>query len=158
MCVIVDANRASSFFAEPPGAEDAPVVDWILGKGGRLVFGGKLSEELLRINASVRTLRQWTLSGRALEIPAPLVSEEERLLRRMGICRSNDHHVVALARLSGARIVVTGDQALMADVGNAQLLSAPRGKVYQRPEHAKLLKHSSSCGLAGTRIRSRRAP
>lgn len=54
-------------------------------------------------------------------------------------CTSNDAHVVALARISGARVVATKDIQLHVDIKNKTLLDNPRGSVYQDESHAHLL-------------------
>ncbi|MDE0306934.1 MAG: hypothetical protein OXI87_18940 [Albidovulum sp.] len=48
-------------------------------------------------------------------------------------CESNDQHVLALARISGARLLYTNDQKLMDDFKNTELVSTPKGKVYRTP-------------------------
>jgi len=45
-------------------------------------------------------------------------------------CVSNDHHIIALAIVSGARLLYTNDQKLQKDFCNTNLISNPRGKVY----------------------------
>lgn len=159
MCLIVDANQRDAFFGRPPKPEYAPAVAWILSDtaGGRLVFGGKLRAELAQKQGAFRVLREWVIAGRAVEYPDDEVAVEERLVLALGI-RSDDEHVIALARISGARVVATEDADLIADVTNKKLLDKPRGKIYQRAEHEHLLNHSTSCGLPMTRtVRGRAA-
>ena len=72
------------------------------------------------------------------------VLEQERVVVETGHCQSNDHHVIALARVSGARVLFTEDKALMRDFGDLRLLR-PKGKVYRRPSHSRLLVHRRGC-------------
>jgi hypothetical protein len=146
MCVIVDANRAAVFFSDLLSGDHEPVVRWIERRGGRLVYGGRLRDELLRVSAAVLVLQQWRLAGRAIEVSDELIDEEETRVGSLGLCRSNDQHVIALARLSGARLLCTSDRLLMDDFRNPRLVPRPRGRIYQRPAHARLLDHSGSCG------------
>ena len=44
--------------------------------------------------------------------------------------RSDDEHVLALALVSGARLLVAHDRHLRRDFGNPSIISDPRGKVY----------------------------
>ncbi len=44
--------------------------------------------------------------------------------------QSDDHHIIALAQISGARLLYSSDQALHADFTNKGLIDTPRGKVY----------------------------
>ena len=73
-------------------------------------------------------------------------------LRRRAVCASDDEHVLALALVSGARLVYTNDAALMADFKDREIVSNPRGKVYTTavndevtPAHRKLLADRNLC-------------
>lgn len=85
-------------------------------------------------------------AGRARLIAPDAVAQEEAKVRELGDLESNDPHVLALARASGARTLCSHDQPLHRDFKNARLISAPRGAVYQQARHQRLLKHTSSCG------------
>ncbi|MYH42126.1 MAG: hypothetical protein F4017_01170 [Acidimicrobiaceae bacterium] len=47
-----------------------------------------------------------------------------------GSCRSDDHHVIALAQISGARLLFSNDKDLHKDFKNRQLIDQPTGTVY----------------------------
>jgi hypothetical protein len=145
MCLIVDANLAGLVFASPAEADFVPILDWLLEKDGRLVFGGHLGTELDRVERARRFLRALLQAGRAIRIPDEAVQEEEAVVRNTGHCQSNDSHVVALARVSGARTLCTHDRDLQQDFSNPKLVSNPRGKIYQRREHHRLLRHTPGC-------------
>ena len=53
--------------------------------------------------------------------------------------RSDDPHVLALARTAGVRLLYTGDRDLMADFKNKELIDRPRGRVYTGAANAPLL-------------------
>ncbi|HEX6902358.1 MAG TPA: hypothetical protein VF789_21750 [Thermoanaerobaculia bacterium] len=146
MCVIVDANLASQVFGSPAGADFTPLIDWLQESDGELVVGGYLATELGRMAEPRRFLIALLRAGKARQLPEAAVLAEEQRVDETGLCRSNDRHVIALARVSGARTLCTLDRDLQRDFGNAQLVSNPRGKIYQRQEHAHLLKHTRSCG------------
>jgi hypothetical protein len=157
MCVIVDANIAPLVFSTPAAPEFKPVLRWIKECGGIIATGGKNKEELLRIGAArnfiQEALRQprnrryvyLTQEDPSREDP---VDREEKALLKQEACKSDDPHVIALARVSGARTLCSHDQALHADFTNPELLSDPRGKVYQQAEHAHLLAHTPGCPAA----------
>ena len=148
MCLIVDANLVGLVFGSPPHPDFVPVLDWLQHRNGRLVTGGHLTAELSRMEKARRFVVQLQRAGIVRQVPAGDVTREEAAVEATGLCESNDSHVVALARVSGARTLCTHDRALQRDFCNPQLLGKPRGKVYQRPEHEKLLRHTpSSCGL-----------
>jgi hypothetical protein len=147
MCLIVDANLAGLVFGNPPHPDFVPVLDWLQQRGGCLVVGGHLGAELGRLEKARRFVVQLQRAGIVRQVPAAEVAREEGEVAGSGLCASNDSHVVALARVSGARTLCTHDKALQRDFRNHRLITAPRGSIYQRPAHTKLLRHTpSSCG------------
>ena len=56
--------------------------------------------------------------------------ERDKANRMEGSCRSNDTHVIALARIGGARLLYSKDLALHQDFRNKQLIDDPRGQIY----------------------------
>lgn len=141
MCIIVDANKLGAFLAEPPGDEAAPIRRWLdrPTHAGALVYstGGKFADEL-GYNAK-RKLADYYQAGRALRVPASRFAHDEAELKASGKLRSDDPHVLALARESGARLLYTGDQALIADFKDPSLVRGPRGRVYSGAANANLL-------------------
>src|SRR5215218_4114646 len=118
MCVIVDTNEAHEFFQRSPVSIYAPVIRWISTGDGRLRYGGKLKAELMHIRDAARLLRVWSAAGRAVDEGDDRVAAEERRVDALHLCRSNDLHVIALARVSGARVLCTRDVDLIADFHN----------------------------------------
>ena len=51
-------------------------------------------------------------------------------------CKSDDEHVLALALVSGARLLYTNDPALIDDFGNREIVASPRGKIYTTARNA----------------------
>ena len=148
MCVIVDASVACLVFRRDPDSDFLPVFHWLhdASRDGCLVFGGELARELRRVQGARGYLRQLNQAGRAQRIPDADVDAEEQRVAGTGFCCSDDPHVVALALVSGARTLCSHDRNLQRDFTNRDLISDPRGKVYQRPTHVHLLRHTSSCG------------
>ena len=154
MCLIVDANVAAKFLAQP-GA----VIDWLSRERGnpRLVAAGKLRKELADSGDAVRRLlvRLEQMGKLRSADPGKLRHEEQRL-HATAICASNDPHVLALAIVSGARTLATDDNALASDFRNKRIIDQPRGKIYRDPdEHGHLLRHTSSCGVDSRTRRNR---
>ena len=58
-----------------------------------------------------------------------------------GLCRSNDQHVIALAQVSGARLLYANDGDLQRDFKKKALIGSPRGKVYSTKKHPELRPH-----------------
>ena len=47
-------------------------------------------------------------------------------------------HVLALALVSGARLLYTNDAALIDDFGNPEIVARPRGKIYTTARNANV--------------------
>lgn len=145
MCVIIDANVAADAFRNPDGKDHKPVFTWIEKKNGCLVLGGKLSKELYKIKHVKRYVLELYRSGRARTYTNDDIEPDEKTIKPH--CVSNDAHVIALARISGARVLYSHDVKLGRDFRNPRLISGPRGGIYKRSvkSHIKLLKHTSAC-------------
>jgi hypothetical protein len=147
VCVIIDANLVSQVFRENPNKDFASVLDWLRNpkKKGQLVYGGRLAKEMSEVRRTRGYLAQLRRIGRAREFTDDDLTSEELLISRTGLCRSNDPHVVALARVSGARTLCSLDGALGHDFKNLRLISKPKGCIYKNATHSDLLRHTSSC-------------
>lgn len=144
MCIIIDANVGNEFV---PLTDDARgVFEWLMA-GGRVAAGGRLKTELLK--TKFRDIYQTLLlAGRLVEYAANEVNRMEKKVKNANACTSNDHHVIALARVSDARTLFSRDVELHADFCNRRLLS-PRGRVYQNPSHRHLLRTARECRNPG---------
>lgn len=144
MCIIIDANKMGGFLTEPPNqaAAAAPIHDWLRKKGGKIVYstGGKFAAEV-RGRAQER-LTLYARSGQAIQIDARRFQDDESSLANDGI-KSDDPHVLALARESGARLLYTDDADLMDDFKDKRFIDKPRGKVYRNQTHVGLLTKST---------------
>lgn len=103
------------------------VIGLLKRQRGKLYIGGTLKSELplkLRpwLDAGVR-------AGWIVNVPDGEVGRETACLLGHHVLESNDHHIVALARVSGARVLVSRDQALIRDFKDQRLISQPPGKV-----------------------------
>lgn len=149
MCIIIDANRAASIFPSADRKRDPasqPIIDWLYrskGATGALVYGGKLADELANVETAWRAVLALKRAGRAFEFPADAVKNEERTVAPA--CKSDDPHVIALARVSGARVLYSEDTTLHEDWKNLALVAKPRGVIYRSTAHRHLLRHSDSC-------------
>ena len=152
MCAILDANVAWQVFgADRPPAGRA-FFDRIDSGRVRLVVGGLLRRELDRSEVFQKWRRQAELAGRITLLNDDAVDETARQLEQENACRSDDEHVVAIARLSGARLLYSNDVALQDDFTDKALVDRPRGKVYSTrihqdltPTHQRLLASRNLC-------------
>jgi predicted nucleic acid-binding protein len=145
MCVIIDANVAAEIFAIPVHEDYAPLWKWIEYKDGRIVYGGRNLKELARLNTVRQRLKTLWSAGRAFAEDDREVDREERAVVKMNQCRSDDPHVIALAKVSGARVLCTKDQDLQTDFKNRDLVPTPRGRVYKTAAHQHVLGHNRLC-------------
>ena len=83
-----------------------------------------------------------------------MVDAETTALQSRNICKSNDDHVLALAIVSGARLLFTNDNALQDDFRNLQILPGIRGRVYTTQvrqdfskTHRALLNRTDLCNI-----------
>ena len=152
MCAILDANVAGQVFGANRPAAGQAFFDWLDSGRGRLVIGGRLRRELDR-NGDFRDWRlQAGLAGRVTLLNDAAVDDRAQVLEREGACRSNDAHVVAVAQISGARLLYSNDGDLQEDFNDRRLIDGPRGKVYSTrlrevltPVHRRLLARRNLC-------------
>ena len=153
MCAILDANTAHEVFGanRPPAGEK--FYSWINDGKLTLVVGGKLLEEL---ETSARGFREWasraSTYGKVRIIDADRVAARTAQVEREGIYTSDDPHVLALAQVSGARLLYSNDENLQQDFKKKRLIDNPRGKVYSTrtgtaftDTHKKLLAARDLC-------------
>ena len=135
MCAIIDNDVSHQVFGANPTGPGLFFRDWLgRSNGGIIVAGGRLFRELIQ-NPNFRSFfeaRQQ--AGRAIRIPDSVVDAVEAELQSVDT-RSNDKHVLALARVSGARLLFTNDRALQYDFRNARIVPGTRGRIYTTVQH-----------------------
>jgi len=137
MSLIVDNNVAAEFFCgATPDLQ--PLKRAVLNAVLCLYYGGELQREYFRSDKVRRMVLRWDQAGRAKKISDAAVDRKtEEVAPR---CVSHDPHVIALAIVSGARLLCSRDQALHQDFGNPQWINSPRGYVYQNASHEHLIR------------------
>ena len=146
MCAIIDANVSPEVFGDDRTPRGRLLFEWLTGgRTGRLVVGGKLLRELRQYGKFKVWLREALSAGRARCIRDAVVDAETESIRAGQSCQSNDHHIIALARVSGARLLFTNDRNLEKDFKNQALVPDPRGKIYKDPDHRQLLNQHDLC-------------
>lgn len=139
MCLIVDANVAVQFFCTSH-ADSADLRAAVLGNGCCVVYGGHLREEYARIDKARRAVLTLDRAGKARAIPDVKVKQRTEELKASGMLASDDPHIIALAEVSGSRLLHSLDVALHDDFTNPALINKPRGRVYQGgPGHRHLV-------------------
>lgn len=144
MCAIVDANVASHLMGRNLPEAGARFLDYI--ESGRLtiVVGGKLRQELYQ--TPIRAfIQQAILAAKARSVEDTAVDRQAGEVEQSGMCISDDAHIIALARISGARLLYTNDRDLQQDFKNRSLIDRPRGRIYTTLKYEQF--HSSHRGL-----------
>lgn len=136
MCIIVDANQAALFLTSSYRAIRSDILK---GKA-QVVVGGKLYDELAKVSTFRAYLLELLRSGHARRCDEEAVRLDTELVSKLPDLRSDDPHVLALARQSGARLLVSKDMNLIADFKDRRIVPNPRGKVYTTRSHSRLLR------------------
>ena len=155
MCAIVDANVASEVFGPSPQSAGEKFFEWINKGSNRLVAGGKLLEELESGSPDFRIWASVAVSAGKMRIVNKTdVEAKTEQVQDAGLCRSDDPHILALAQLSGARLLYSNDRALQQDFKDKELIDSPRGRVYSthdskdfKRSHRQLLGRRDLCRM-----------
>ena len=131
MCLILDANMFGAFL-NSENDDMKPVRRW-MEKSGKIAYSpaGKLKQELDDYPKARTLFRAYDQRGKLKSFSADDVKEKEASL---GGLRSNDPHVIALAKVSKVRLLVSSDQRLHED-----FKEIVGGSVYQKKNHQHLL-------------------
>ena len=130
MCAIVDNDVRDQVFGGSQSAAGRFFLDW-LSKGGKLVVGGQLLTELSDSTNFRSWFQQAVQAGIVRRVDDDEVDKQAEQLSQQNVCKSNDVHVLALARISGARLLFTNDRALQIDFGNSDIIYGnARGRIY----------------------------
>lgn len=155
MCAIVDANVVSEVFGSNLRPAGDRFFNWLSRGNGLLVVGGEVFEELVKSSSNFRSwVQQAQLAGRIRMVSKSIVDERTAQLQSEDAIKSDDPHVIALAQVSGARLLYTNDIDLQQDFKNKRLIDEPRGKVYTtglggsyQRSHDRLLKNRKLCRI-----------
>lgn len=92
------------------------------------------------------------LAGLTTTYPEETVDRQTQEIKRERTHQSNDPHVLALARISGARLLFTNDRDLQQDFKDSELIKPSGGKVYTTirsgafgKTHKNLLRRQDLC-------------
>ena len=140
MCIILDASMFGRFNKRDKGKQDRdmePVWNWLDEEHGKIVYSntGKFRKEWLKggMKAKMMVLNR---TGKLKLVSAQDVQEKVDALEQTGILRSDDPHIIALARIAKVKVLVSNDKTLNADFRNRNLVG---GKVYHTEADSNLL-------------------
>ena len=141
--MIVDANVLGMFLLQPKNPDTAPIHEW-LGRGlGSIVYsaGGRFETDIVSRNRE--RLAGLVRAGRARLVPWERVEPHQA---GFGNIRSDDPHVLALARAAGVRLLYTRDGRLRRDFRDGQLIG---GAIYRDRRDSDLLTEDACAGGQG---------
>ncbi len=141
MCAILDNDVCAEVFGSKPNPAGEGFLDWLDKEHGRLVSGGQNKRELDGNTKFQSWWQQATLAGRVVEVDNKKVTQLQSQLESSGACQSNDAHIIALAQISGARLLYSNDKLLHKDFRNFQLISERRGKIYSTSKNTRFTRH-----------------
>lgn len=143
MCLIVDSNVACAVFIKP-AAEYQKLCQAVEAGKAKIIYGGELTREYRKVNSFWRRLILFDRQGIAKQVDNATVDLETQRVANLGICCSDDQHIIALARVGRVRLICSKDGNLRIDVRNPLLLNKPRANIYTELNHDGLLnKHCS---------------
>ena len=145
MCLIIDNNVASQVLVDREHPDFSPIYRSIESRRTILIHGGQLTKEYSGNRRVMEALEELDRIGAARRISDTKIGPELSFVHDSGRCISDDPHIIALARASGARVLCSLDRDLATDFKNPRLLS-PKGKVYKRREHARRLLATACLG------------
>ena len=141
MCVVLDSNKIGDFLNHKPNM--VPIHNWLKTQNGKLVYSDhpQIETEIKKHAKMPVFLKERKRTGQAKQIPSRLVNQEiaeiKQKVKKQGYkLKSNDIHIVALAKASGSKLLCSEDQKLHKDF--QKLID--NGSIYQYKSHKKLLK------------------
>jgi hypothetical protein len=144
--LIIDANVLSLTLEQRKPNDFTPIWKALISGNAVAVYGGKLAREYAELRKFVPLIKELDRQGKFRQMSAQDVDAETLRVESQQCCRSDDPHVIALARVAKVRLLCSRDADLQADFGSKSVLNPP-GSVYQRPEHEPLIR--AHCGGGG---------
>lgn len=153
MCAIIDINAAAQALGGTPSDAARKFLDSIESKKMKLVIGGaKYNEEIKKNYRIISYFRMGRLRGYVRLVNDEKVDLAAATMIRNNCCVSNDEHIIALAQVSGARLLYSNDTSLGKDFKNPTLVGGTRGRIYttrRGPKftqaHKRLLRRNDLC-------------
>ena len=132
MCMILDSNRWIDFSNQKEDMK--PIRKWLEKQNGKLVYSNyePIQKELNYLKNN--NLKAYYEAGKALFIPNEEVEKKVEEIKNKYQLRSNDIHILGLAKASNAKVLCTKDRKLHQDFKDII-----RGKIYQNKKHQHLL-------------------
>lgn len=144
MCIIIDSDCAHQLNLRKEDAK--PIIEWVEKRHGKIATGGKNAAELIKAGLG-QLLAEYRRSGRLHEYTSERILAQQKQIDNK-LLRSNDLHIVCLARISGCRLVFTRDNNLKHDLRNLSLVprrNSLRTQFYQGVADRRKLGNCPDC-------------
>ena len=136
MCAIVDSDVAAEVFGKNPSDAGLRFFNWVSSGTGLLIVGGKNLIELNQTSAKTWISQAYRFGKVRIEDKQEVNNLSEEISTQH-TCKSNDQHILALSRISGARLLFTNDWDLQKDFKNGLLVGGKGGKIYTTRKNRK---------------------
>ncbi len=132
MCMILDINMWPDFFNKTIAMQS--VHKWLEKKNGKLVYSNhELFQKELTQNQRT-ALQEYSRKGQARLVPKKQVEQKITSLRADNTFKSNDIHILGLAKAVRVKVLCTKDKDLHYDFKHIL-----HGHIYQNASHQHLL-------------------
>ena len=136
MCAILD----SSYFKYIDNPKMGPVYQWLDNYGGKLIHctHGKYGREVRKYEKALLLMAKYQERGLLKMISKHKIEEHSRVLTRKKwskLIKSNDLHILTLARASEAPLLIADDRKLIRDFKDII-----KGDIYKDQNDQDLLK------------------
>ncbi len=134
MCIILDANCVSSYL-DKDNTDMKPVKKWVDTKG-KIVFSAEeqIKKELEHHTEMFNLLDAYRKIGKVKMLNKEKVEYTVKELKNTKGLKSNDKHILALAKVGRIPLIVTRDKNLQHD-----FKTIIKGKIYSKAKHKHLL-------------------
>ena len=132
MCAIIDADVTTEIVGGNRTKAGIGFLDWIINGKGQLIYGGSRQlEEYQRVPGFAELVEELNRKSLAKRLNKSVVDAlAAKLVNQHTLkAKEKDSHILALALISGARMLFSNDKALHHDFKNTSIIS-PKGKVF----------------------------
>ena len=130
--MILDVHQWPGFSEKK--ADLLPVHEWLEKGNGKLVYSNHKSFEKELTKKQKTVLKGYNQSGKARFFPAKQVAKEASEIKNNHKLKSNDIHILGLAKAARAKLLCSKDKNLHSDFKDIL-----KGSVYQNAKHKRLL-------------------
>lgn len=138
MCLIIDANVIAEVLQKEPKDEYLPVKSAMVQRKAVGIYGGKLRREYEKVAKLRQLILEYDRQGMLRRVGDAEVDKATNVFAKDRRLKSDDPHVLGLAKVANVRLLVSHDHDLHIDFTNPDLMS-PAGRVYQDKSHQHLI-------------------